>query len=69
MILIGMEQELAKKVFKSPQWLRNLKSKYYPYWRIDTLFYKNRVRSAKFIDDDAGWHFSYLNTPEQIKNN
>lgn len=56
-----------KKLLKSPQWLRNLKSKYYPYWRIDTLFYKNRVRSAKFIDD-GGWHFSYLNTPEQIKN-
>ena len=56
-----------KKFLKSPQWLRNLKSKYYPYWRIDTLFYKNRVRSAKFIDD-GGWHFSYLNTPEQIKN-
>ena len=56
-----------KKFLKSPQWLRNLKSKYYPYWRIDTLFYKNRVRSAKIIDD-GGWHFSYLNTPEQIKN-
>ena len=30
-------------------------------------FYKNKVKIAKIIDD-WGWHFSYLDTPEQIKN-
>ena len=55
-----------KKFLKSPQWIRNLKSKYYPFWRVDTFFTKNKIRCAKFIDD-GGWHFSYLNTPEQIE--
>ena len=56
-----------KKILKNPQWLRNLKSKYYSYLRLDTFFYKNKVRCAKFIND-GGWHFSYLNSPEQIEN-
>ena len=27
-----------KKYLKSPQWLRNIKSKKYPRWRIDAFF-------------------------------
>jgi len=56
-----------KKYLKSPQWLRNLKSKIYPFWRIDVLFSANKARNIKFIDD-GGWHFSYLNSAEQIEN-
>ena len=48
-----------KKNFKSPQWLRNLKFKKYPFWRID------KVRNLQIIKD-GGWHFAYLQSPENI---
>jgi len=48
-----------KKNLKSPQWLRNLKFKEYPFWRID------KVRNLQIIKN-GGWHFSYLQTPENI---
>jgi len=48
-----------KKNFKSPQWLRNLKFKKYPFWRID------KVRNLQIILD-GGWHFAYLQSPENI---
>ena len=48
-----------KKNFKSPQWLRNLKFKKYPFWRID------KVRNIQIIKD-GGWHFAYLQSPENI---
>ena len=48
-----------KKNFKSPQWLRNLKFKQYPFWRID------KVRNLQIIKD-GGWHFAYLQSPENI---
>ena len=54
------------KNLKSPQWLRNIKDRSYPWWRLDTLFSKNKHRNIKFIDN-GGWHFSYLNTPEEIE--
>mgnify|MGYP001268590150 CR=1 FL=1 len=28
------------KILKSPQWLRNIKDKKYPFWRLDILFSK-----------------------------
>ena len=31
---------VLKKNFISPQWLRNIKAKNYPKWRIDTFFLK-----------------------------
>ncbi len=49
----------------SPQWLRNIKDRSYPWWRLDTLFSKNKYQNIKFIDN-GGWHFSYLKTPEEI---
>jgi len=48
-----------KKNFKSPQWLRNLKFKKYPFWRID------KTRNLQIIKN-GGWHFAYLQTPENI---
>ena len=50
----------------SPQWLRNIKSKIYPIWRLDTLFSKNKYRNIKFIDK-GGWHFSYLKDPVGVE--
>ena len=54
----GSKMCLKKKI-KSPQWLRNLKFKEYPFWRID------KVRNLQIIKD-GGWHFAYLQTPENI---
>ncbi len=54
------------KSLKSPQWLRNIKDRSYPWWRIDTLLSKNKYGNIKFIDN-GGWHFSYLKTPEEIE--
>ena len=48
-----------KKYLSSMQSLRNLKFKDYPLWRID----KRHLQIIK-----GGWHFSYLQTPEQILN-
>ena len=48
-----------KKNFKSPQWLRDLKFKKYPFWRID------KTRNLQIIKN-GGWHFAYLQTPENI---
>ena len=55
------------KNLESPQWLRNIKDRSYPWWRLDTLFSKNKYGSIKFIEK-GGWHFSYLKTPEEIEN-
>ena len=46
-----------KKYVKSMQDLRNLKFKNYPFWRVDK--YNQQIISG-------GWHFSYLQTPNQI---
>ena len=48
-----------KKNLKSPQWLRDLKFKKYPFWRID------KIRDLQIIGD-GGWHFSYLQSPENL---
>ena len=48
-----------KKDLKSPQWLRNLKFKKYPFWRID------KPKNIQIINN-GGWHFAYLETPENI---
>ena len=55
-----------KKRLINPQWLRDVKPKKYPLWRIDNLFSKNKYPNIQFIND-GGWHFSYLNTPELIE--
>jgi|TARA_B100001059_G_scaffold233996_1_gene275372 beta-1,4-mannosyl-glycoprotein beta-1,4-N-acetylglucosaminyltransferase len=46
-----------KKYISSMQEFRNLKFKKYPFWRIDK-------RDLQIIK--GGWHFSYMQTPEDI---
>ncbi len=48
-----------KKYLKSPQWLRNIKVKKRPIWKI---FSDKQPQLIK----DAGWHFSFLKKPESI---
>ncbi len=53
------------KNFKSPQWLRNIKGKKYPKWRIDTFFSNKKYSNLYFIKS-GGWHFSCLKSPEDL---
>ena len=55
-----------KKYLISPQWLRNIKAKKYPFWRVDLLFSKKKYSDLFFIKN-GGWHFTYLKTPEDLK--
>ena len=55
-----------KKNLISPQWLRDVKPKNYPKWRIDTYFSKLKYTNIILVNE-GGWHFSYLNTPELIE--
>jgi len=48
-----------KKYINTMQSLRDLKFKNYPFWRFDK-------RSLQIID--GGWHFSFLQTPDEILN-
>ena len=49
-----------KKNLKSPQWLRNIKTKKRSFWKI----FKDKEPQ---IIKDAGWHFSFLKKPTSIK--
>ncbi len=48
-----------KKFLKSPQWLRELKFKKRPFWRLD----KYRLNN---ILEDGGWHFCNLKSPKKL---
>ena len=49
----------VKKYLKSPQWLRDLKFKKRPFWRIDKLRLNN-------IFENGGWHFCNLKNPQEL---
>ena len=55
-----------KKNFLSPQWLRNIKGKKYPKWRIDTFFSKKKYSNLLYVKN-GGWHFTCLRTPEELE--
>ena len=55
-----------KKNLISPQWLRNIKDKKYPFFRIDTIFSKIKYISVKFVDN-GGWHFSNIKSAKEIE--
>ena len=48
-----------KKDLKSPQWLRNIKTKKRPFWKI----FSNKEPQ---LIQNSGWHFSFLKKPESI---
>ena len=54
-----------KKKLKSFSWLRNLKNKIYPYWRIDSYFSIYKERNLEIINN-GGWHFTNVKTPEEL---
>ena len=55
-----------KKYFLSPQWLRSIKNKKYPLWRLDTFFSKNKYTNIHYIDD-GGWHFTNIKKPVDLE--
>ena len=57
---------IKKKQFLSPQWLRNIKSRNYPKWRLDTLFSKKKY-SNLYLVRDGGWHFTCIRTAEDLE--
>ena len=54
-----------KRDLINPQWLRNVKTKKYPIWRLDILFSKKRYNDIQVIEK-GGWHFTNIKTPEEI---
>ena len=55
-----------RKNFISPQWLRDLKHKKYPKWRLDILFSKKKYNDIHYVND-GGWHFTNIKSPEDIE--
>ena len=55
-----------KKNLINPQWLRNIKDRKYPFYRIDTIFSKNKYKSIKYINN-GGWHFTNIKTAKEIE--
>ena len=55
-----------KKYLINPQWLRNIKDRKFPFYRIDTFFSQNKYTSVKIIED-GGWHFTNIKTAEEIQ--
>ena len=54
-----------KKYLKNPQWLRNIKDRKYPFYRLDTFFSDKKFSNVEIIEN-GGWHFSYLQNPDKI---
>jgi beta-1,4-mannosyl-glycoprotein beta-1,4-N-acetylglucosaminyltransferase len=55
-----------KKHLIDPQWLRNIKDRKYPFFRLDTYFSNNKYISIKVIEN-GGWHFSNIKNAKQIE--
>ena len=55
-----------KRHLKSPQWLRNIKDKKYPFYRLDTFFSETKFINIEFIKK-GGWHFSNIKTAAEIE--
>ena len=55
-----------KKNLKSFSWLREIKAKKYPFFRLDTLSSETKYMNIEKVKK-GGWHFSQLKTPEDIE--
>ena len=55
-----------KKQLINPQWLRNIKNKRFSFWRLDTIFSKNRYINKLFIQN-GGWHFSNIKNANDLE--
>ncbi len=55
-----------KKNLINPQWLRNIKSNKYSFFRLDTFFSKEKYIDKYYIKN-GGWHFSNLKNSDDIE--
>ena len=55
-----------KKNLKSPEWLRSIKNKKYPLWRIDIIFSKLKYNKIHLVKN-GGWHFTNIRNPEELE--
>ena len=53
------------KDLQCPQWLRNIKPKNYPLWRLDTFFSKKKYTNIKFVKE-GGWHFTNIKNARDL---
>ena len=56
---------IKKKDLINFEWLRQIKPKKYPFYRIDTFFKKDRYMDLNIIKN-GGWHFTRIISPEEI---
>jgi len=54
-----------KKYLKSFSWLKNIKNKKYPLWRLDTYFSPLKQRNLDIINN-GGWHFTNVKDAEDL---
>lgn len=54
-----------KKRLKNIDWLKYIKNKKYPLWRLDTLFSNVRYIDVKIIEN-GGWHFTNVKNNKDI---
>ncbi|WP_023647931.1 hypothetical protein [Candidatus Pelagibacter ubique] len=57
---------VKRKNLVSPQWLRNVKDRKYPFYRVDTFFSDKKYINIQIIND-GGWHFSNIKSPKMIE--
>ena len=62
---IGTKGTLKKDLL-SPQWLRDVKDRIYPFWRFDIFFSKKKYNNIQHIEN-GGWHFSNMKTPDALE--
>ena len=55
-----------KKHFMTPQWLRNVKHREYPFWRLDALFSKKKYTNIHYVEN-GGWHFTNIKSPKDLE--
>ena len=54
-----------KKDLKNLQWIRNIKGRSYPFWRLDTFFSDKKFMNVDIIKK-GGWHFTSIKKPKDI---
>ena len=70
-LCLNLENWVGTKVCKkkdllSFSWLREVKTKKYPFFRFDTIFSKTKYKNIEIIED-GGWHFTQLKTAKDIE--
>ncbi|MDC2969643.1 hypothetical protein OAY12_00470 [Candidatus Pelagibacter sp.] len=56
---------IKKKDLINFEWLREVKPKKYPFYRLDTLLKKNKYTNLRILKN-GGWHFTRVISPEEI---